>query len=163
MGLSPSETPATEVLRLPPQEQVEADFALRYPLHILVAEETSRPRALRLLSNLGYEALAASNGTECLRALIEGSFDLLLADIDLPEMNGIDCVGAIRKKSSGISVVAVTAGFTRKECLDAGINGFLTKPVILAELKRILKETALRKWVAERNVAILARPRGSRL
>lgn len=152
-------TEFSEAPRAGPGEKADGGFAARYPLRILIAEDNyiNRRLLLLLLRNLGYEAASTENGRQCLEAVLSGSYDIVLSDIDMPEMNGIDCTAQIRQAGFDIPIIAVTASFpelTRQQCLDAGMNGYMTKPVNVTELKRVLRETALRQWMDAANRAV---------
>jgi CheY-like chemotaxis protein len=149
-------TEFSEAPRVAPGEKADGGFAARYPLRILIAEDNyiNRRLLLLLLRNLGYEAVATENGRECLEAVLTESYDIVLSDIDMPEMNGIECTAQIRRAGLDLPIIAVTASFpelTREQCLDSGMNGYMTKPVNVTEIKRVLREAALRKWMESAN------------
>jgi CheY-like chemotaxis protein len=112
----------------------------RSTLSILLAEDNpiNRRIALIVLKKLGYQADTASNGKEVLLALEGRSYDLVLMDIQMPEMDGIEATRIIRKRWPGgpkiIVVTAVDRDICRKLCLDAGADDFLNKPVKQEEL-----------------------------
>jgi CheY-like chemotaxis protein len=140
-------------------EESDLRFAQQHPLRILVAEDDyiSRRLLLLMLKNLGYGADERQNGRECLQAVMEDSYDLLLSDIDMPEMSGIECAKAIRDAGLGLAIIAVTASspdITKEECFEAGMSGFMRKPVSMSELKRALREVSLRKWVNQVNLTV---------
>jgi len=146
-----------------PAEKTDSQFALQHPLHILVVDDNyiNRRLLLLMLANLGYEADARENGRECLETVLQDPdhYDLLLSDIDMPEMNGIDCARAIRHAGIPVAIIAVTASspdITKEECFEVGMSGFMRKPVSVYELKRALREVSLRKWVNEVNLAVTA-------
>jgi CheY-like chemotaxis protein len=95
----------------------------------------------QLLARAGHRVRMTTNGREALRLAEEGTFDLLLLDIHMPELDGFGVVGAIREreraKGGRLPVIALTAR-SRKEdrerCLAAGMDDFLTKPVAAAAL-----------------------------
>lgn len=104
---------------------------------ILVAEDTlaNQILLLELLRTKGYVAEAVNNGQEALAALEAQSFDLVLMDLQMPEMNGIEATTMIRnkEKASGahLPVIAVTAHVMpddRERCYQAGMDGYLSKP-----------------------------------
>lgn len=149
----------SEIPQVRPGEQADKGFAVRYPLRILIAEDNyiNRRILLLLLRNLGYEATATENGRECLQAVLCGSYDIVFSDIDMPEMSGLDCTIRLREAGFDTPIIAVTASFpevTREQCLDAGMNGYMTKPIHVTELQRFLREAALRKWMNRANRAV---------
>lgn len=115
---------------------------------ILLAEDNliNQKVTLAMLRTLGYDAVAVSNGEECLQALKDGSYQLLLLDCQMPKMDGFETVKHIREResreaSARLPVVALTAQVfesDRKRCLDAGMDAHLAKPVQLHALAEIL-------------------------
>jgi len=112
------------------------------PLSILVAEDNlvNQKIALRFLEHLGYRADAVANGLECLRALEARPYDLVLMDIQMPEMDGFDAAREIRAtfpQQNQPRIIALTANALqgdREACLAAGMDDFITKPVKIKEL-----------------------------
>jgi CheY-like chemotaxis protein len=109
-------------------------------LNILLAEDNpvNRKMALIALKKLGLEADTAMNGREVLVALEEHHYDLVLMDIQMPEMDGIEATKIIRKRwSQGPKIIVVTsfeAEMCRDLCYDAGADDYLNKPVKIDEL-----------------------------
>ncbi|HMK35725.1 MAG TPA: PAS domain S-box protein [Desulfomonilaceae bacterium] len=107
-------------------------------LKILLVEDNlvNQTLAIRLLERKGCEVSIAGNGKEALAALEQGTFDLILMDVEMPEMNGLDATRIIRdkEKASGshIPIIAMTAHAMigdLERCLDSGMDGYLSKPV----------------------------------
>ncbi len=124
-------------------------------LKILLAEDNSinQRLAVRLLEKRGHRVVVAGNGREALEALARESFDLVLMDIQMPEMDGLESIVAIREseKSTGHhqTVIALTAHAMkgdRNRCLAAGMDGYITKPIRAEELDKLL-ETYLAKRI----------------
>jgi CheY-like chemotaxis protein/HPt (histidine-containing phosphotransfer) domain-containing protein len=123
---------------------------------ILIAEDnsTNREVALGMLRKLGLRANAVSNGAEAISALESIPYDLVLMDMRMPVMDGVEATRQIRSPRSGvlncnIPVVAMTANAMdsdRQLCLAAGMNDFVAKPVSAAKLR-----DALRKWLPTGN------------
>ncbi|MEZ4648333.1 MAG: response regulator [Candidatus Eisenbacteria bacterium] len=114
-------------------------------LRILVAEDnTVNLRLVRqLLERMGAREIEeASNGREALDAARRERFDLILMDVQMPEMNGLEATQAIREQvDAEVPIIALTAGALqedRRHALDAGMTDFLTKPVDRTELRRVL-------------------------
>jgi signal transduction histidine kinase/CheY-like chemotaxis protein len=117
-------------------------------LRVLVAEDNAVNQRLvvRLLEKRGHRIEVAGNGREALAALKKASFDLVLMDVQMPEMDGLEATAAIRQreKSEGTHqpVIALTAHAMkgdREKCMVAGMDGYLTKPIRPEELDAILK------------------------
>jgi CheY-like chemotaxis protein len=118
-------------------------------LHILLAEdnEINQLVACGILEQAGHTVEVAQNGTEVLPLLEAKHFDVVLMDIQMPEMDGFQATAAIRereKQTGGyIPVIAMTAhalaGY-REKCLAAGMDGYVTKPVRYEVLMQALAE-----------------------
>jgi two-component system sensor histidine kinase/response regulator len=112
-------------------------------VRILLAEDNrvNQRVAVRMLEKSGYQVVVAGNGYEALAALEREHFDLVLMDVQMPEMGGLEATAAIRKKeeSTGghMPIVAMTAGAMQGDqdlCLRAGMDDYLSKPVRAREL-----------------------------
>ncbi len=109
----------------------------RLPLRILVAEDNriNQKVALRLLERLGYSADVAANGMEALDALKRQSYDLVLMDMQMPEMDGLEATRQIRSnfpQEQQPRIVAMTANDSptdRDRCIEAGMDDYISKPV----------------------------------
>jgi CheY-like chemotaxis protein len=110
---------------------------------ILLAEdnEINQTLVVRLLEKLGHTVVVARNGREALTALEQGPFDLVLMDVQMPEMDGFESTAHIRRAEEGsgrhIPVLAMTAHAMkgdRERCLAAGMDGYLSKPIQPVEL-----------------------------
>ena len=125
-------------------------LAARCPLRLLVAEDNpvNQKIALFLLRKFGYEADLASNGLEALKRLETSTYDMILLDIQMPGMDGLQTARAVRDKFSHPGrpwLVALTANARtddRREAEQAGINDYLSKPVQGAELQRAIERAA---------------------
>jgi two-component system, sensor histidine kinase and response regulator len=117
-------------------------------LRILLAEDNAvnQRLAVRLLEKRGHRVELASNGREALTALEKDSYDLVLMDVQMPEMDGLEATRALREKEKKMSgthqiVIALTAHAMkgdRERCLDAGMDGYLSKPIRPQELDDVL-------------------------
>jgi PAS domain S-box-containing protein len=123
-------------------------------LRILLAEDNrvNQKIAIRLLEKRGHHAVLAENGKEALEALAQASFDLVLMDVHMPDMDGIEATIAIREKekSTGLHqpIIAMTAlamKGDRERCLAAGMDGYLSKPIDLQQLDDVLAAYADRR------------------
>jgi CheY-like chemotaxis protein len=118
----------------------------RVPLRILVAEDNpvNQKVALRLLEKIKYQADVAGDGIQVLDALRRQSYDVVLMDVQMPRMDGLEATRAIRRQwpgTSGPVVIAMTANAfqdDREECLAAGMDDYLPKPIRITELQAIL-------------------------
>jgi CheY-like chemotaxis protein len=108
------------------------------PLRILLAEDSlvNQRLAVRLLEREGHTVVVANNGLEAVHALENEDFDVVLMDVQMPIMNGFEATAAIREKEKDggkhVRIIALTAhalkGY-REQCLSAGMDGYLTKPI----------------------------------
>ena len=122
----------------------------QYPMRILVAEdnETNQRVIGHFLMRMGYDPSFAANGAETIEKLKEKPYDLILMDVQMPVMDGMEATGRIRKGEAGeafknITIVALTAYATqedREKCLAAQMTGHLTKPIKIEALAATLKE-----------------------
>jgi PAS domain S-box-containing protein len=125
------------------------------PLTILLAEDNLVNQLFlsRFLENAGHSVAVVDNGNQVLSALESRNFDLILMDIQMPGMNGVEATRAIRSAAGSrfdqaIPIIALTAyamDEDRRRFLDAGMDGYVSKPVDLEQLKRIIAEVASRK------------------
>ncbi|HMD96094.1 MAG TPA: PAS domain S-box protein [Terriglobia bacterium] len=120
-----------------------ATGTLRKRLRILVAEDNpvGLLLAMRLLEKRGYVAVPASSGRQALAALEKEEFDLVLMDVQMPDLDGFEATAAIREKErltgDHLPIVALTAHAMRgdrERCLAAGMDGYVTKPIQSEEL-----------------------------
>ena len=99
-----------------------------------------------MLKRLGYNADVAANGLEVLQALERQAYDLVLMDVQMPEMDGIDAAQKIRIKwPNGPKIIAITAyalDGDRERCLHAGMDDYISKPIQLDELRMVLEKCA---------------------
>ena len=137
------ESPATAPT---PHSQLPTHLAEKYPLQILVAEDNpiNQQLALIILTKMGYAPEFVENGKEVLNKLKEKKIDLILMDIQMPEMDGLEATRIIRNSGGDQPViVAMTANAMQgdeEECLAEGMNDYLSKPVDLNELVRVLEK-----------------------
>jgi CheY-like chemotaxis protein len=125
------------------------------PLRILLAEDNAvnQKVAVRMLEKEGHSVTVVANGREAVLAAERQTFDLILMDIQMPEMDGFDATRAIRKQEDGgkrTPIIALTAhamAGDKERCLDAGMDGYVTKPIrvldLMAEITRLRGDSAL--------------------
>jgi signal transduction histidine kinase/ligand-binding sensor domain-containing protein/DNA-binding response OmpR family regulator len=130
------------------KQKLSVDFAKQYPLHLLVAEDNliNQQLILKILSMLGYESAMAENGAEVLEMLNQDQYDIILMDVQMPEMDGLEATKQIRNNEKRQPVIiAMTANAMqgdKEECLQAGMDDYLTKPVKLDDFVNMLKKWA---------------------
>jgi PAS domain S-box-containing protein len=135
--------------------RIDATLAQRVPLRLLVAEDNvvNQKVALSMLERMGYRADLAGDGREVLDALDRQSYDVVLMDIQMPELDGLEAARHIRGKADGPGpwIVAMTAGAMsgdREKCLAAGMDDYLSKPVRIDELQAALERAGRRQRTA---------------
>lgn len=122
------------------------DFAKMYPLDILLAEDNliNQKLAIRILNKLGYSPDLATNGEEAIHMLAEKPYHIILMDVLMPEMDGLEATRFIRKNSTYQPVIiAMTANAMpedRIDCIKAGMNDFISKPINIETLLKQLQE-----------------------
>ncbi|UCH18349.1 MAG: response regulator, partial [Burkholderiales bacterium] len=131
---------------------VDPGMAARHPLRILLAEDNlvNQKLALRLLSQMGYRADVAANGLEAVDAVQRQRYDVVLMDVQMPEMDGLEATREIVRRHGPARprIVAMTANAMqgdREACLAAGMDDYLTKPIRVDTLVDALAHTSARK------------------
>jgi len=122
----------------------------RRRLNILLAEDNivNQKLAAKILEKRGHRVVVASNGQEAIEKLKEESFDLILMDVQMPEMDGLEATKAIRNSEFGIQnipIVAMTAHAMkgdRERCLAAGMDDYVSKPIKPEELFEVIEKLA---------------------
>ena len=137
-----------------PLDAVASNEGLQLNARILLVEDNpvNQMVAQKMLERIGLKATLANNGVEALRCLDEQSFDLVLMDCQMPEMDGFDATREIRKlelktpQQQRLPIIAMTANVMsgdRERCLETGMDDYIGKPVQRDQLA-----TVLRKWLA---------------
>ena len=137
---APAVSPATATTPAQPA------LAKTIPLRVLVAEDNlvNQKVAVRFLARLGYTATVAGNGREALQALDEEKYDLVLMDMQMPEMDGLTASREIRLRYPVVRqprIFALTANAVtgdRERCLEAGMDDYLSKPVKLESIEQLI-------------------------
>ena len=132
-----------------PPPPVAANLASSLPLKILVAEDNTVNQKVvqQLLAHLGYRADLVASGVEVLDALERQSYDVVLMDVQMPEMDGLEATRRLRSRygREGPRVVAMTANAMpgdREKCLAAGVDAYVSKPVELNDIRAVLTAVA---------------------
>jgi GAF domain-containing protein/DNA-binding response OmpR family regulator len=128
------------------KSKIDATLAQRHPLRILLAEDNvvNQKLALRLLQQMGYRADLASNGIEAIECCDRQRYDVVLMDVQMPEMDGLEAsrrIVAQWAKADRPRIVAMTANAMagdREACLAAGMDDYVTKPIRVDQLVEAL-------------------------
>jgi len=126
--------------------KVDVNMSKKYPLRILVAEDNivNQKVALRILEKMGYRADIASNGIEAIQAIERQKYDVLLMDVMMPEMDGLEATRIISQnyeKNQRPRIVAMTANAMKgdkEKCIEAGMDDYIAKPINIKELMQAL-------------------------
>jgi signal transduction histidine kinase/DNA-binding response OmpR family regulator len=143
------------VQRAPERPAVDPGLAERHPLRILLAEDNAvnRKLAIRLLANMGYSTDVAENGLEAIEALENKEFDVVLMDVQMPELDGLGATRQIRARwpDRPVHIVAMTANAMagdRDLCIAAGMNDYVSKPIRPPELAEALARAPVARGAA---------------
>jgi signal transduction histidine kinase/HPt (histidine-containing phosphotransfer) domain-containing protein len=135
--------------KAPVAPALDATFASRHPLRLLLADDNpiNQKVGLSVLQKLGYRADVAANGLEVLKALEAKPYDILLLDVQMPEMDGLEAARQICKRwpaDKRPKIIAMTGNALlgdREKCLEAGMDDYISKPVRIGEI-----QSALERW-----------------
>ena len=138
---------------VPTSPAFDSGTAERHPLRILLAEDNlvNQKLALRLLAQMGYRADVASNGVEAVEAVERQPYDVVLMDVQMPEMDGLEASRRLVQRAPEghrPRIVAMTANATqgdREMCIAAGMDDYLTKPIRVDQLVAALANVAPRQ------------------
>jgi CheY-like chemotaxis protein len=154
---------AAKPLKPAAQSETAGAMAARCPLAILLAEDNTfnQKLALHLLAQLGYRADLAANGLEAIQSVERQPYDVILMDVQMPEMDGLEasrqiCARWPREKRGGQRerphIIAMTANAMqgdREMCLEAGMDDYISKPIRIADLTAALERAAALRRPAE--------------
>ncbi len=147
---SPGTSPAPDVVPMPSPAATAPDTAW----HVLVAEDhpVNRKFVGLILEKLGHHATFAENGLEAWQAASEGDYDIVLMDLHMPEMDGLEATQRIRAlpgRRGQVPIVALTADVmneARDRARDAGMNAYLSKPVQKQQLQEVMAHCVSTGW-----------------
>lgn len=147
--------PASAKIPIQHEAKLKANFSNKHPLNILVAEDTpiNQKLILMILNRLGYDPDFANNGLEAVEMVRKKDYDLVLMDVQMPEMDGLQATAEIRKldKNKIPLIIAMTAGAMKEDrqlCFDSGMNDYISKPLDIDKLKEILTNSSKEVKVA---------------
>ncbi|MGE5105821.1 MAG: GAF domain-containing protein, partial [Betaproteobacteria bacterium] len=137
----------------PQKPALDAGMATRHPLRILLAEDNvvNQKLALRLLQQMGYRADLASNGVEAIECVARQTYDVVLMDVQMPEMDGLEASRRITARWPAAQrprIVAMTANAMqgdREMCMAAGMDDYVTKPIRVDALVAALSQVPSRE------------------
>ncbi len=138
----------------PSELQFDRGVGRRHPLRILLAEDNlvNQKVALRILEQSGYRADIASNGLEVLESITRQPYDVILMDVQMPEMDGLETTRQILdrwpKKKDRPRIIAMTANAMQSDreiCLSVGMDDYVAKPIRVPELMEALMKVKARK------------------
>ena len=140
------ELPLVRSAPAPSQDPVTAEHSIERQLHVLVVDDIATNRELlrTMLSRMGDVAVLAVNGVEAIAAVQRAPFDVVLMDVNMPDMDGLEAtrhIRALEGRAGRIPILALTAGATEADkarTRDAGMNAHITKPVGRAKLAEAL-------------------------
>ncbi|RRA97629.1 response regulator [Larkinella rosea] len=122
------------------QKKLSADFCEKYPFVLLVAEDNvmNQRVIMHILQRLGYQADMVSNGQEALEAIRDKAYSMILMDMQMPVMDGLEATRLIRqspiKQPVIVALTANTVEGTEQSCLEAGMDDIINKPIKLEQL-----------------------------
>ena len=130
----------------PPAPAIDIELGRRHPLSILLAEDNmvNQKVAIRLLQRLGFDADVAANGVEAVHLHEQHAYDIILMDVQMPEVDGLEATRRIRADQARrqpyiIAMTAAAMQVDRDQCLEAGMDDFLPKPARLEDLQRTIE------------------------
>ncbi|MDB4902750.1 MAG: hypothetical protein JWQ63_2031 [Mucilaginibacter sp.] len=130
-----------------PAKLLSEQFAQKFPMNILIAEDNLINQKLitKVVTKLGYNPQVVNNGTQVLRIIDSEMFDIILMDVQMPELDGLETTRIIRKKDMKqpiiIAMTASAMAEDKAQCSDAGMNYFVSKPISINDLISVLEKS----------------------
>ncbi|MEQ8532554.1 MAG: response regulator, partial [Imperialibacter sp.] len=124
------------------------EFSKSHALNVLIAEDNlvNQKLAERVLSKLGYSPVIVQNGQEAVDAVLEGAFDLVFMDVQMPVLDGLEATKQIRQMTGEQPIiVAMTANAMQGDsdiCIAAGMDDYISKPIKVEELVVLLRKVS---------------------
>jgi GAF domain-containing protein/DNA-binding response OmpR family regulator len=152
ISLLPDEAPKKPTRTAAPTPKIDGELAARHPLRILLAEDNvvNQKLALRILQQMGYRADLASNGFEAVESVERQDYDVVLMDVQMPEMDGLEAsrrITTAHPAGERPRIVAMTANAMagdREMCIAAGMDDYITKPIRVDQLVDALMQVPRR-------------------
>jgi PAS domain S-box-containing protein len=136
------------------ETRIEINLSDRLPLSILIAEDNPVNQRVgqHMLNQMGYRADVVANGLEAIEALRNRTYDVILMDVQMPELDGLEATRRIRKEIAGDGprIIAMTANAMpedRDKCLAAGMDDYIAKPINFVQLQAVLERHALERQI----------------
>jgi signal transduction histidine kinase/ligand-binding sensor domain-containing protein/CheY-like chemotaxis protein len=130
-----------------PIKLLSEQFAQKFPMNILIAEDNLINQKLitKVVTKLGYNPQVVNNGAQVLRIIDSEMFDIILMDVQMPELDGLETTRIIRKRDiKQPIIIAMTASAMaedKAQCSDAGMNYFVSKPISINDLIAVLEKS----------------------
>ncbi len=132
-----------------PQKKLRSDFSIKYPLNILVAEDNNINQIviINILKKLGYTPDLAMDGFEALKMTTQKNYDVILMDVQMPLMDGLEATQLIKKRFPDQPfIIAMTANALQEDkemCFQSGMDDYISKPINVNELMQIIEKWAV--------------------
>lgn len=132
-------------------------MSIRIQVLLVEDDEISAQAARTLLERLGCRVDHAVDGAEAVTLFGQASYDLILMDLQMPRMDGLEATAKIRSMVQGwvTPIVGTSSNLSRMQCLDAGMNDVMPKPFLLSSLKMVLAKWTL--WEDDFTAGVYAR------
>jgi CheY-like chemotaxis protein len=130
-----------------PDTILSEQFAEKFPMKILIAEDNLINQKLitKVITKLGYQPQMVNNGRQVLEAVDKEFFDIILMDVQMPELDGLETTRIIRSSDARqpfiIAMTASAMAEDKAECLEAGMNYFVSKPISIQGLVTVLEKS----------------------